>query len=167
VLSKGATYTPLALNAADTQLLESRQFGIQEISRILRIPPHKLYELSRSTNNNIEQQSIESVTDSIRPWAQRIENAINADPDLVGPSLPRSRTRRRTAWRLRCAWRLVHAGINGGWMMPSTPARLENLPAGPELEYYLRPLNMAVVRPGLPDPLDTIEETGDGNGTAP
>lgn len=150
VLSNGAKYDRITLSAADSQLLESRQYGIQEISRILRIPPHKLYDLSRSTNNNIEQQSIESVTDSIRPWVQRIENAINDDADLVMPGhyleaslegVLRGDSVARAAF--------YTSGINAGWMMPSTPARLENLPAPPELDYYLRPLNMDFITPGV------------------
>lgn len=152
VLSKGATYTKLALNAEDAQLLESRQYGIAEVSRMLRIPPHKLYDLSRATFSNIEHQAIEAVTDSIRPWVARIENAINSDPDLVLPGhyveaslegMLRGDSAARAAY--------LAAGINGGWMMPSRAARLENEPAPPELDYYLRPLNMAVIRPGQPE----------------
>jgi len=164
VLSKGATYNPLSLNAEDTQLIQSRQYGIQEIARILRIPPHKLYDLSRSTNNNIEQQSIESVTDSIRPWVQRVENAINADPDLVAPGhyleaelegVLRGDSAARAAYNT--------AGINGGWLMPAQAARWDNLAAGPELEYYLRPLNMAVIRPGEPEPSSPTPSTTTGS----
>ena len=79
VLSGGASYNRISLSAEDAQLLESRSFGVTEVARMLRIPPHKLYDLTRSTNNNIEHQAIEAVTDSVRPWAQRIESAINAD----------------------------------------------------------------------------------------
>lgn len=149
VLSKGATYTPLALNAKDTQLIASRQWGVLEVARVLRIPPHKLYELSRATFSNIEHQAIEAVVDSVRPWVQRIEAAINADPDLVLPGhfveanlegLLRGDSAARASF--------YTSGINGGWLSPGKAARKENLPAPPELDYYLRPLNMEVVREG-------------------
>jgi HK97 family phage portal protein len=152
VLSKGAVYNRISLNAQETQLLESRQYGIAEISRALRIPPHKLYDLTRATFSNIEDQNIDAITDSVRPWVQRIENAINADPELVlsghfieasMEGLLRGDSAARSAF--------YTAGVTGGWMMPATPARLENLPAPAELEYYLRPLNMAVIRPGQPE----------------
>jgi HK97 family phage portal protein len=152
VLSGGATYNRISLNAADAQLLESRQFGVTEVSRMLGVAPHKLYDLTRATFSNIEHQSIESVTDSVRPWTQRIENAINADPDLVAPDsyiegelagLMRGDSAAQSA--------ALAAAINGGWMMPSTAARLQNLPSPPELDYFLRPLNMAVIRKGQPE----------------
>ena len=38
---------------------------------------HLIGDLSRSTNNNIEHQSIEFVTHTIRPWCVRIEKALN------------------------------------------------------------------------------------------
>lgn len=151
VLSKGATYQRVSLNADDAQMLESRQFGVAEVSRMLRIPPHKLYDLSRATFSNIEHQAIEAVTDSVRPWAIRIESAINSDPDLVPAGhfieatlegMLRGDSAARAAF--------YTAGINAGWMMPGTAAKKENLPSPPELDYYLRPLNMAVL--GEPNP---------------
>lgn len=41
------------------------------------VPPHKLYELARSTNNNIEHQAIEFVTDSVFAWVKRWEGAVD------------------------------------------------------------------------------------------
>lgn len=83
VLGKGATYSRISLDAKDSQLLESRQYGVLEVSRLLRLPPHKLYELSRATFSNIEHQSIETVQDCYQPWAERIEAHINFDRDLT------------------------------------------------------------------------------------
>lgn len=85
VLSKGARYDRVTLNAEDTQLIESRQYGVLEIARLLRLPPHKLYELSRATFSNIEHQSIETVQDCYQPWCERIEAHINFDIDLTPP----------------------------------------------------------------------------------
>ncbi|MCZ9943191.1 phage portal protein [Brachyspira hyodysenteriae] len=45
---------------------------------MFRVPPHLIGDLSRSTNNNIEHQSIEFVTHTIRPWCVRIEKALNS-----------------------------------------------------------------------------------------
>lgn len=159
VLSKGATYSRITLSAADTQLLESRQYGVTEVARMLRIPPHKLYDLTRATFSNIEHQAIEAVVDSVRPWVVRIEAAVNSDPDLVLPGqyleanlegLLRGDSAARAAF--------YTAGVTGGWMSPGTAARRENLPSPVELDYYTRPLNMAVIRPGQPD--ETPDEEG-------
>lgn len=144
VLSHGATYTPISIKAEDAQLLVARRFGVSEISRLLRIPPHKLYDLEHATYTNIEHQSIEAVMDSIRPWAERFEEWINFDPDLVAPrnfiefqieGLLRGDTATRYA---------SYASALGGhpWMMPSEPRRLENLPEVEGLDFVPAPLAM-------------------------
>lgn len=168
VLTGGATYNRISLDAASTQLLETRQFGIAEVSRMLRIPPHKLYDLTRATFSNIEQQSIEAVVDGIRPWVERIEAFVNFDPDLV---LPGAFIEFNLEGLLRgdaMTRAQVHASaIAAGWKTPASAARKENEPAPPELEYYLRPLNMAVIREG--DGTGDAEATptpGDGSDAA-
>lgn len=55
------------------QFIETRQHQVEEICRWFGCPPHKVMHLLRSTNNNIEHQSIEVVVDAITPWAMRIE----------------------------------------------------------------------------------------------
>ena len=60
---------------SDAQFLESRQFYVTEIARWFGIPPHKLYDLSRSTNNNIEEQQLEWYEDLIPDltrWEQEL-----------------------------------------------------------------------------------------------
>jgi hypothetical protein len=61
----------------DAQFLETRQFQVEEICRWFRVPPHKVQHLLRSTFSNIEHQSIEFVTDTIRPWLVRLEQEAN------------------------------------------------------------------------------------------
>lgn len=145
VLSHNSKLETVGLNAEDAQLLSTRQFGVTEIARILRIPPHKLYDLTRSTNNNIEHQSIESVMDSVRPWAQRFE-LWNEDDDLVVPGnkiklvlegLLRGDTAARADW--------YQKGINAGWMMPSEPRVLEDMPALEGMDVYYRPSSHHIV----------------------
>lgn len=154
VLSNGSTYTRLALNADDAQLIEARQFGISEISRMLRIPPHKLYDLTRATFSNIEHQSIEAATDSIRPWLVRIEAHLNFDDDLVPDPAEFVEFELDGLLRGDAVARAAAntAEIQGGWATPQMVARRQNYPAPPELDYYLRPLNMDVIRPGQPEP---------------
>jgi HK97 family phage portal protein len=60
-LDHGMKYIPMALPPDVAKLIETRQFGVAEVGRIYGIPPHMLGDLSRSTNNNIEQQAREYV----------------------------------------------------------------------------------------------------------
>lgn len=67
---------------ADAQFLESRKFSAVQVCRWYGVPPHKISDLERSTNNNIEHQGIEFVTETIVPWATRLEQ--EADIKLFG-----------------------------------------------------------------------------------
>lgn len=76
ILEEGLKYHQVGIPPEDAQFLETRKFQISEIARIYRVPPHKIADLERSTNNNIEHQSIEFVVDTITPWSVRWEQAI-------------------------------------------------------------------------------------------
>ncbi|UFT98099.1 phage portal protein [Radiobacillus kanasensis] len=76
ILEEGLKYHQVGIPQKDAQFLETRKFQLNEIARIYRVPPHKIGDLERSTNNNIEHQSIEFVVDTIRPWLVRWEQAI-------------------------------------------------------------------------------------------
>ena len=73
ILEEGLAYTQLGLPPGDAQFLETRQFQVVEIARWLNLPPHILRDLSNATYSNVEQQSLELVTMSLRPWFTRWE----------------------------------------------------------------------------------------------
>jgi HK97 family phage portal protein len=77
VLQEGMTAKLLQPKHSETQLIEQRTFQVIEICRILRIPPHRLAELSRATFSNIEQQSIDYATYTLGPWRRRWKQAVH------------------------------------------------------------------------------------------
>jgi HK97 family phage portal protein len=77
LLEEGMTFAKNTIPPNDAQFLETRKFQTNEIARMFRVPPHKLADLERATFSNIEQQSIEYVTHSLRPWLVRLEQSIN------------------------------------------------------------------------------------------
>ena len=77
LLEEGMKLEKLGIPPNDSQFLESRQFQVPEIARWFNLPPHKLKDLSRSSFNNIESEQISYVTDSLLPWAVRIEQNLN------------------------------------------------------------------------------------------
>lgn len=77
ILEGGAKYEPIGIKPIDAQFMEQRRFTIEDIARIYRVPLHLLQDLSRSTNNNIEHQSIDFVQHTIRPIVKRIEAEID------------------------------------------------------------------------------------------
>jgi HK97 family phage portal protein len=85
VLEKGLKWQPLSMTAQDMQFIAARQFQIQEIARTFRVPLHMLGELTRSTNNNITQQSQEylnySLSTHIAAWETRLAFTFGIDED--------------------------------------------------------------------------------------
>jgi HK97 family phage portal protein len=87
ILDQGLEYKPVGISMEDAQYLDARKFNRAEIAGLWGVPPHKIGDLERSTNNNIEHQGLESVTDCIGPRAVCFEQSCNSD--LLGndPSL--------------------------------------------------------------------------------
>lgn len=79
VLEEGMQYKPISLPPEDSQFLSTREFGVEEICRIFRVPPHMVQDLKRATFSNIEHQSIDFVVHTLDPWLVRIEKAIVKD----------------------------------------------------------------------------------------
>lgn len=79
ILEEGTTFAPLGVNPDDAQFLETRKFQKEEICGWYRIPPHLVANLDRSTNNNIEQQSLEFIIYTMQPWLTRHEQVMNWD----------------------------------------------------------------------------------------
>ena len=73
VLEGGLKFQAISLPPGDAQFLEARKFTRGEIASLFRVPPHKIGDLERSTNNNIEQQSIDYVQNTLQPWLVNIE----------------------------------------------------------------------------------------------
>lgn len=76
ILEEGMKYDKIGIPAEDAQFIESRKFQLEEIARYFGVQLHMIQNLDRSTNNNIEQQSIEFRTYAIQPWAVIWEQEI-------------------------------------------------------------------------------------------
>jgi HK97 family phage portal protein len=89
VVSGDAEWTALAVPADDMQFCEQRKLSTAEIARIFRIFPWMIGASSGDpmTYSNVEQQSLQFVTYSLRPWLVLIEQAITNDPDLCSANV--------------------------------------------------------------------------------
>lgn len=76
VLEKGMTWKDLGISNADLQFIELRKLKREDVAAINRMPPHKVGIMESSTNNNIEHQGIEFLTDTMLPhftnWVQEL-----------------------------------------------------------------------------------------------
>jgi HK97 family phage portal protein len=79
LLEDGMKWQDVGMTSKDAELVDSRRFSVIEFCRGIRIPPHKLFELERSTNNNIERQSVDYVVDSLLGWTERWDQVIWRD----------------------------------------------------------------------------------------
>ncbi len=76
LLMGGAKAVPLSLSAEDSQFIETRYLGIEEMARWYGIPPHLLHHLLRATFNNIEELGISFVQYGLIPWLRVWEQCI-------------------------------------------------------------------------------------------
>ncbi len=62
----------------EAQFLEARKFQNIDIgTRIYRIPPYMYGEMDKTAFANVEQQAIDYVTKTLRPWLVRVEQSAN------------------------------------------------------------------------------------------
>jgi len=76
VLEEGLSFKSISIPPEQAQFLETRKFQVNEICRIFRVPPHMVADLEKSSFSNIEQQSLDFVVNTVRPWLVRWEQAI-------------------------------------------------------------------------------------------
>lgn len=77
VLEEGMKFNPINFAPDVLQFLESRQFSVIEIARMLSVPPSKLYVTEAQTYNNIEHASLEVGNDTIDVWARNFEGEVD------------------------------------------------------------------------------------------
>jgi HK97 family phage portal protein len=142
LLEDGMTWENVSMTAHDAQLLDLKQLSIADACRWIRIPPHKVFDLTRSTNNNIESQGVDYVVDCQLAWAVRWELAIWRDlivdkryfAKLMLDGLLRGNAEDRAkAYSLAIMW---------GWMTRNEVRRKEDLNPIDGLDEPLTPINM-------------------------
>lgn len=75
----GGEYQQLKVTNAEAQLLETEDAADTAVFGLWSYPPHRAGRLKRSTNNNIEQQSLDFVIYCLAPLAIAIEQAAERD----------------------------------------------------------------------------------------
>ena len=77
VLEEGVKFKPIGMPLADAQFIETRRFSTEEIARLFKVPNHLINDLTKSSFNNIEQQSLEFVKYSLLPYIRNWEGELN------------------------------------------------------------------------------------------
>jgi len=148
LLEEGMKLQSLGIPPEDAQFLETRKFQKSEIAGIYRVPPHMIGDLEKATFSNIEQQSLEFVRDTIRPWCVRWEQYMFMK--LLTP------TERKKYFiehlldgllrgDIASRYKAYAVGRQWGWLSADDIRALENMNPLPDGQgkKYLTPLNMA------------------------
>ena len=144
VLEEGMQYKPISLPPEDSQFLSTRQFGVEEICRIFRVPPHLVQDMEHATFSNIEHQSIDFVVHTLTPWLVRFEQAIVKDlliEDEQDDYFPKFNVDGLLRGDYASRMQGYATGISNGFLSPNDVHRLENMDLIPAEkggdDYYL------------------------------
>jgi HK97 family phage portal protein len=146
LLEEGMTFQQTGIEPNAAQFLETRQFQIAEVARWFNLPLHKLREMEHSSvRANIEQEALDYVTSTLRPWLKRWEQEINRK--LISP---REKYQQSAEFVIEGLLRgdiasrysAYSVGRQWGWLSVNEVRELENLNPIPDGNTYLSPMNM-------------------------
>ena len=145
ILEEGMTVEKIGIPPEDAQFLETRKFQVQEVARIFGVPLHMIADLDRATFSNIEQQSIDFVTRTVRPWTGRIEQRMGASL-IAAVEQERYFVEHVLEGLLRgdiaSRYAAYSIGRQWGWLSANDVRTIENMNPVEGLDQYLMPLNM-------------------------
>ena len=131
ILQEGVEYQTVSMSMDDAQWLESRQFSVEEIARLFRVPPTIIGDLRHGNYSNSVEMNRVFVVHTLRRhmtmWEQAINRALlteagrrmyfaehNVEGLLRGDSSNRAD--------------FYSKGIADGWLTTDEVRKLENLP---------------------------------------
>lgn len=77
VIQGNMDYQPISINAADSQLLETRLFNISDIARFFSISPVLLGDLSKSSYSTLEQSQLQFLSQTLQPYISMLEQEFS------------------------------------------------------------------------------------------
>lgn len=135
VLEEGMQYKAISLPPEDSQFLSTRQFGVNAICRIFRVPPHMVQDLEHATFSNIEHQSIDFVVHTLTPWLVRFEQTIITKLLIENERdeyFPKFNVDGLLRGDYKSRMEGYQIGINSGFMSPNDIRRLEQMDEIPD-----------------------------------
>lgn len=153
VLTGGGKFSPLSMSNEDAELLATRGWGVNDVSRIYGVPVHMLGDNSGGAKANFEQMGLEFVTYTLMPWVKRHAEANNRDffsraeieAGFYTDYDPSALMRGDLASRMESYAKSIQWGIENH---NEIRAHL-NLPPREGGDKYLEPMNMADGKTGV------------------
>lgn len=156
VLDGGAEFVPVRINAADAQLIESRQFNVRDISRIFHVPPHLINDFDKiqAFGKGLAELNQAFITYSLGPHLDAIEVELNRKLFLDDPNhfceFDRQSLLRGDIKSRYEALQIALGGAQGPGFISQNEARQDEgyEPLGPEFD---KPLQWGASAPTAPD----------------
>lgn len=152
ILDNGLKFTPTTMSLKDSQFLESRNFGVNEICRLYGVPPHLAMQVDSSTSwgSGIAEQSLGMVRYTVSNWTARIEQEMSLH--LCGPGeylqFDLDQLLRGDAAARWAVYATAHALSS---ITPNEIRKAENMPPGPpELDQFNAIPQAPPAAPGVP-----------------
>jgi HK97 family phage portal protein len=147
----------ISVKPEEAQFLGTQVHSRSDVAALFRLPPHMIGDTSRLSNSNHEQQALEFVTDTLRPYLVRFE------VEIVRKLLPRAGRKANmysakfdVRERLRGDFQTTMVGLGLGrqWAILTANdcrADLDMNPLGPEGDVLIYPINMGNAKALLHD----------------
>lgn len=159
LLEDGMDAIPFTLSPEVSQLIASRQYGVVEVARLLRLPPYFLMDLTQGKYNNLEAQGQDLVIYSLMPWIVRWEKAMQRQL-LTDAEKKKYKFKFNVMGLLRgdqqARAMFYQAGFNMGVLSPNDIRELEDLNPVEGGDQRFVPANNLV-------PLETIGKLAEAN----
>ncbi|HGO5397278.1 TPA: phage portal protein [Klebsiella michiganensis] len=165
ILEMGLDWKSMALNAEDSQFLETRKFQLEEICRLFRVPMHMVQNTDRATFSNIESLGIGFINYSLVPYLTRIEQRINVGlvrENKQGTFYAKFNAGALLRGDMKSRFESYATAINWGMYSPNDCLELEDRNPRPGGDVYLTPMNMTT-KPSDSDKKKTQKGPEDGN----
>ena len=132
ILEEGVDFQALSMTLEDAEWIAARQFSVEEVARLFRVPPTVIGDLRNGNYSNSVEMARQFVTQTLRrhlvAWEQAIAAKCLTDAgrrmyfaEHQVEGLLRGDSANRAAF--------YSSGIADGWMLKSEARKLENLPA--------------------------------------
>lgn len=165
VVEEGMSWANTTMKMVDMQYMEIMKLTRTQIAAMMRVPLHKIGDLDGAKYANIEQQSIDYVTDCLYGWAKRRESNIRTQL-IDAPNFYYAEHNLDALLRgdLPTRYKAYSIGRQWGWLSANDIRRKENQNPIANGDEYLVPLNMV---PAGTDVTKLAQKPGSGTGGDP
>jgi HK97 family phage portal protein len=144
ILEEGMKIERMTIPPDQAQFLQTRVFQVEEVARWFLIPPHMIGDLKNSaTRANVEEQGIQFVRNTIRPYAVRWEEEFTLKLfGLESPFFVEFNLEGLLRGDIKSRYDAYAVGRQWGWLSVNDIRKKEQLPDVDGGDVYLQPLNM-------------------------